>query len=86
MGLDGMDAPGGGALVNQVFPFTAAERAGIRIGDVLLEFNGEKVDTLQSLFQLARGTGEGAPVSLRVRRAGSEFYLGLQLGRHPLFN
>lgn len=86
MGLNGTDAPGGGAVITVIFPVTAAERAGLVPGDVILEFNGERVADLAGLFESARGAGEGAPVSLRIRRGGSEFYLGLQLGRHPLYN
>ena len=86
MGLNGMDVPGGAVVITQIFPYTAAERAGLRVGDAIVEFNGATVTDLASLFQSARNTGEGAPVSLRIRRAGSEFYVGLQLGRHPLYN
>ena len=86
MGLNGMDAPGGGAVITQIFQDTAAAKCGLRTGDVIVEFNSENISGLDHLFQLARGSGEGAPVSLRIRREGSEFYLGLQLGRHPLYN
>jgi len=86
MGMNGIDAPGGEVVVTQVFSYTAAERAGLRVGDVVVEFNGRAVSNLATLFEWARGAGEGAPISLRIRRAGSDFYLGLQLGRHPLYN
>lgn len=86
MGLNGTDAPGGGAVIIQIFPDTAAAKSGLRPGDVIVEFNAERIHGLEQLFQLARNTGEGAPVSLRIRRDGAEFYLGLQLGRHPLYN
>lgn len=86
MGMNGVDGPSGDVLVTQVFPHTAAERAGLRVGDVVVEFNGTAAPTLAALFQLARSAGEGAPVSLRIRRAGVDLYLGLQLGPHPLYN
>jgi hypothetical protein len=86
MGMNGVDAPGGGALVTQVFPSTAAHHAGLLVGDVVTEFNGRSVPDLASLFQWARNTGEGTPISLRIRRAGVEIFIGLQLGRHPLYN
>ena len=86
MGMNGIDAPGGGALVTQVFPYTAAAHAGLREGDTVLEFNGRSVSTLAALFQSARDAGEGTPIILRVRRAGADLFLGLQLGRHPQFN
>jgi S1-C subfamily serine protease len=86
MGMMGIDAPGGGALVTQVFPYTAAAHAGLREGDIVLEFNGRTVSTLAALFESARNAGEGMPIILRVRRAGTDLFLGLQLGRHPQFN
>jgi len=86
MGLNGEDHPGGGARVTVVYDYTAAAQTGIRVGDVILEFNDRPVPNLETLFLWARNTGEGTPVSLRIRRAGAEFYVGLQLGRHPLFN
>jgi S1-C subfamily serine protease len=86
MGMTGIDAPGGGALVTQVFPYTAATHAGLREGDTVIEFNGQTVSTLAALFQSARNAGEGMPIILRIRRAGVDLFLGLQLGRHPQFN
>jgi len=86
MGMNGEDAPGGGALVTQVFPSTAAHHAGLLVGDVVMEFNGRSVPDLASLFQWARNTGEGTPISLRIRRAGVDVFIGLQLGRHTLYN
>ena len=38
-----------GIYVSQISPYSAAERAGIRIGDVIIEFNGEKVATVDEL-------------------------------------
>jgi len=86
MGMNGVDASGGGALVTQVFPSTAAHHAGLLVGDVVMEFNGRSVPDLASLFQWARNTGEGTPIILRIRRAGGDIFIGLQLGRHPLYN
>ena len=80
LGITGSDAPGGGVQINGVIPGSVAEQSGLRPGDVLLEYNGQPVSTLAALTTLVRGGGEGAPVSLRIRRENAEFYQGVQLG------
>jgi serine protease Do len=54
-----------GVLVNEVFPNTSAEKAGIKSGDLLVSFNGKDITDLHSL-QLA--VSECAPgTSARVK-------------------
>jgi len=83
LGISGGDAKGGGAQVTSVFENGVAGAAGLKDGDVIVEFNGESVQGLADLARRVRETGEGAPVSLRIRRDGSEFVQGVQLGRRP---
>lgn len=83
LGIIGSDAEGGGVLVSQVQPGTVAGLSGLREGDVILEVNGEKVANYGDLAAKMRMTGEGAPVTLRIRRGAAEFYQGAQLGPRP---
>jgi len=83
LGISGGDAAGGGAQVTDVFPTGVAGGAGLRAGDVIVEYNGESVQGLADLARRVRESGEGAPVSLRIRRDGNEFYQGVQLGSRP---
>jgi hypothetical protein len=80
LGITGSDAPGGGAQVTQVLPNTVASWLGLQKDDVILELNGDSVPTLAALATKIRDIGEGAAASLRVRRNGTEFYQGVQLG------
>ena len=80
LGIMGVDVPGGGVEIQNVVPDSVALRSGLRPGDVLLEYNGEPIDTLATLTSRVRSGGEGSPVSLRLRRNGVEFYQGVQLG------
>lgn len=80
LGIMGVDVPGGGVEIQGVVPDSVAVRSGLRPGDVLLEYNGEPIDTLATLTSRVRSGGEGSPVSLRLRRDGVEFYQGVQLG------
>jgi hypothetical protein len=80
LGISGGDAPGGGAQVTQVIPNSVASRLGLQKDDVILEFNGEAIPTLAALASKIRDIGEGSAASLRIRRNGTEFYQGVQLG------
>jgi putative serine protease PepD len=63
-----------------VFPNTVAAALGLRKDDVILEFNGLPVAGLSDLASKIRESGEGSPANLRIRRDGTEFYQGVQLG------
>ncbi|HVR87431.1 MAG TPA: PDZ domain-containing protein, partial [Planctomycetota bacterium] len=80
LGISGADVPGGGVKVQGLVPDSVAIRSGLRPDDVILEYNGERIDTLAALASKIQGAGEGSPVSLRIRRDGVEFYQGVQLG------
>jgi S1-C subfamily serine protease len=66
--------------VTQVVPNSVASKLGFQKDDVILEFNGEAVPTLAALASKIRDVGEGSAASLRIRRNGTEFYQGVQLG------
>jgi len=83
LGISGGDAEGGGARVTQVFPNTAAAAFGLQKDDVILEVNGQPVPHLTSLSEKIKEGGEGFPVTLRIRRGGSEFTQSVQLGALP---
>jgi len=58
----------GGVLVGGVNPNTAAAKAGLREGDVIVEFNGKKVTDSRNLQLLTAQTAPGSKVTLRVLR------------------
>jgi membrane-associated protease RseP (regulator of RpoE activity) len=80
LGISGDDVPGGGVKVQAVVADSVALRSDLRPDDIILEFNGERIDTLAALAFKIQGAGEGSPASLRIRRDGVEFYQGVQLG------
>jgi serine protease Do len=61
-----------GALVNDVNPDSAAERAGILPGDVILELNGEAIELSSDLPPLVGANPPGTKVKLLVSRNGDE--------------
>src|SRR5271167_3672833 len=61
---------GHGVEVSRVETGSPAAKAGILIGDVLLEFNGQPLDGPQQLGHLVRETPPGSKVKILVWRAG----------------
>jgi S1-C subfamily serine protease len=55
-------------VVKGVAPGTQAGRPGLKKGDVLLEFDGERIDSASQFTALLRARRERGP--LRVRRDG----------------
>ncbi len=80
MGRYGLSQPRGVGVGN-VSKDSPAERAGLRKGDVILQFDGEPVTSTRKLLRLI---GESAPeqtVRLTVSRNGSEQQLSATLGK-----
>ncbi|MCF3629393.1 DegQ family serine endoprotease [Thalassospiraceae bacterium LMO-SO8] len=94
----GLDRPGG-VIIEDVYPASAADRAGIQRGDIILAVNGHEVrDTTALKFRVAT-TPLGETVPLRIWRQGRLEALKLEIeapvefparnrselaGRHPL--
>jgi serine protease Do len=55
-----------GVLVGEVNANTAAAKAGIREGDIIVEFNGKKVSDSRNLQLMVAQTAPGTKVTLRV--------------------
>lgn len=70
-----------GVAVTRVAAGSPAERAGLKVGDVILSFDGERVTTFSKLQRLL---GEAAPeqnVRLTISRNGTEQEISVTLGR-----
>ena len=64
-----LDRPSG-ALVNRVEPGSAAERAGIEVGDVILTYDGNPIESFTDLPPLVGVTSPGKRVDLVINRWG----------------
>ena len=83
---------GHGALVQSVVANSAAARAGLRINDIVLEFDGKQIRQENSLAAILQQYSEGEAraaynpgdsVDLRVLRGSEELVLSVTLGERP---
>jgi Do/DeqQ family serine protease len=74
-----------GVLVESVEPNSPAESGGLKTGDIILEFNGDKVTNAQQFRFLVADAGPGAGVTLKILRDGSNRTLSLNLGDRSQF-
>ncbi|XDF77384.1 Do family serine endopeptidase [Aliivibrio fischeri] len=61
-----------GAFVSQVVPDSAADKAGIQAGDILISINGKKIQTFGELRAKVATLGAGKKVTLGLIRDGKE--------------
>jgi serine protease Do len=68
-----------GIMVKSVGTGSAAEKAGIKTGDIITAFNGTKVETIEELTRLKNQMKIGDTVEMAVSRQGSEVMLQVTL-------
>jgi len=61
-----------GALVTEVIAGSPADRAGVQSGDVILSFNGTRLDEQIPLYGMIRTCPPGNKIALELRREGSD--------------
>ena len=69
-----------GALIQQVYNDTAADEAGLKKGDVIIEFDGERVFDNNDLGEMIRDHDADDKVSIGIIRDGKEKTLHATLG------
>jgi serine protease Do/serine protease DegQ len=69
-----------GALVSQVMPDSAADKAGLQAGDIILSVDGRKVDNANELRNAIGLKRSGETVELQVLRDGKTRRLEAELG------
>jgi serine protease Do len=69
-----------GALVARVVPGGPAEQAGIRVGDVILRYEGQEIPLSSTLPPLVGATDPGTTASLQVLRDGKTVTIKVEVG------
>ncbi len=69
-----------GALVANVSKDAPADRSGVKVGDVIIEFDGSKVEESKDLPIIVAQTPVGKGVKVKVVREGKELVLSVTIG------
>ncbi|MEE8334084.1 MAG: DegQ family serine endoprotease [Alphaproteobacteria bacterium] len=72
-----------GALVANITPGGPAEKGKIKVGDVILKFDGKPIHEMRTLPRVVAETAVGKSVQVVVWRLGSEVRLTASLGEFP---
>jgi serine protease Do len=72
-----------GAMVADVTAHGPAARGGVQRGDIILDFNGTRIETVRDLTRSVAGTAPGERATLRLIRHGAERTLAVETGRYP---
>src|SRR5262249_37554518 len=72
LGVHIADARSGGVEITEVQPDGAAEKAGLKRGDVIVEFDGEKVRSGRQFARLVQETPAGRTVKATILRNGQK--------------
>jgi S1-C subfamily serine protease len=82
LGISSADGDGG-VVVESVGSGSAAEKAGLQPGDVIVAFDGQEVDATDDLVSALRGKSPGDTVEIQVDRNGERLDLTVTLGERP---
>ena len=78
--IENLDEPRG-ALVASVAPNSPSEKAGVKSGDIILEFNGERIQEMKELPIIVARTEVGKKVKVKIWRNKKEIIKTITLGR-----
>jgi serine protease Do len=78
----GLNDPGG-ALVSDVASGSPAAKAGLKSGDIILEFNGRQIQTSRDLSVAVADTKVGIRARMKILRNGQELWFDVTVGERP---
>ncbi len=70
-----------GAEIQEVIPDSPAERAGLKVGDLIREVDGQRVSASRPLTEILSSYRPGDRVTLTVERDGEKLEIQVTLGR-----
>ena len=73
----------GGARITKIVSGSPADKAGLKVGDVITAFNGKTVTSASALTAAVSASQSGETVTVTVHRGGSTKQLNLTLGVQP---
>ena len=72
-----------GVYVKSVEDFSAAEKGGLKSGDVIVEADGKSITTMDELNEIKNSHQIGDEMKLKINRNGTEKEITLSLGEQP---
>jgi len=72
-----------GILVSQIAPGSPAEKAGLKVGDIIVAIDGEKVREVRELQFRVMKTPPGTEITLTILRGGKEQSIKAKVGEMP---
>jgi S1-C subfamily serine protease len=79
VGINNRNDGGRGAIISEVSPDSPADKAGLKVGDVVLEADGAKVNGSAGLIAAIRDAAPGDSVAIRVLRGDEEIEVSATL-------
>jgi putative serine protease PepD len=83
MGVEIGNAPAGGAEIGSVVAGSPADKAGLKAGDVITNYNGTSILNADVLTAQVGSSHPGEKVTLTVKRNGATKHLTITLGVQP---
>ena len=68
-------------MIQQILPNSAAEKAGLQVGDVVIAFNGQAIRDFPHLVETVRRYQPGDKIPVSIKRAGSLMEVNVELQR-----
>ncbi len=72
-----------GVYIKSIENFSAAEKAELKVGDVIIEADGKKITTMDELNEVKNNHKIDDEIKLKVNRDGSEKEFTVKLGEQP---
>ncbi len=72
-----------GVYVKTIEDFSAAEKAGIKVGDVIIEADGKSITTMDELNEIKNSHKIGDEMSLKINRDGKDIEVKVTLSEQP---
>ena len=72
-----------GVLVEEVENFTAAQKAGIKVGDIITEVEGKEVDSVDDINEIKNKYNVGDKIKIKLYRDGNYVDVEVTLGEQP---
>ncbi len=72
-----------GIIIAQVLKGSPADKAGLKVGDIIIEVNGKKIDRVRDLQLTIMRTKPGTKVELTVVRDGKKKRIRVEIGELP---